>query len=164
MNDLKIVVGNEIFDDDRSNQILTVFYIENQGECFPSIQWTDFTYSVVGMWIYTLLKNKELSNVKFDLYFMDGPFKLEVSKNESMQLSINCINVNGNQKSAVYKFTCDFFDFLSILNEAITNLNSVLKNTRINKQKFNSAIKQTQVYIEQLHDIVRNREDNKKEI
>jgi len=53
----------------------------------------------------------DVSNVCFNLYFHDGPYWLEVYKNDRMQLKIDCINDRKDRYSQMIIY-CGYYDFL----------------------------------------------------
>ncbi|MDF2611232.1 MAG: hypothetical protein K0R92_2706 [Lachnospiraceae bacterium] len=61
----------------------TTFYVNVDGIDFPDGQWTDYTISVLYMWISNILDSYKNKNAKFVLYFMDGPYYINCSKQES---------------------------------------------------------------------------------
>lgn len=63
-----------------SDTIDGVFFICIDDTCFPCEGWTDFIYPVLYDWTKEVLKYNNADNVKFNLYFMDGPYHLLCEK------------------------------------------------------------------------------------
>lgn len=125
MNDFNIVIKDDdiLFGDDPLF-VDTVFYIDYNGQCFPDNQWTDLTNSVLSMWTITLLDNLHMGNTKFVLPFMDGPFRLDVIK-EQDSLHINCVNSRNNE-FVVFTMHCKYYIFLKAICDAVKLLNYIV--------------------------------------
>ena len=100
-----------------SDTIDGVFYICIDDVCFPCKGWTDFIYPVLYDWTKEVLKYNNADNVKFSLYFMDGPYHLLCNKtnsdvivslfyNETMKqyVTIKYIDLIKGLKNAIGKF------------------------------------------------------------
>ena len=125
--EIKIIIGNDITLIGKNKRIFSTVYIDCHGTCFPDNQWTDFTESVLTSWFNSLIKKRKKKNTTFSLYFMDGSFRMDVFKNENMQLSINCINDGVVPELIKSSFTCSYYDFLQILYEAFKRFEQVLR-------------------------------------
>lgn len=76
----EIIIGNRIYEFDDSEDMSAVICIRINNNYFPNQEWGDFPDAVFGMWINNLLRNKEVSNTDFTLYFMNGPYELRIYK------------------------------------------------------------------------------------
>lgn len=101
MDNLEIVIEDNIFVTSTNSIIDTSFYIRYNNLCFPNNKWTDFTFPILEEWKCNLIRVKELKNVNFKLFFHDGPFWLEVLKNDKMELKIECINDRSIKKQSL---------------------------------------------------------------
>lgn len=54
-------------------------YVDINGRYFPDFEWYDAVSSVLGMWAETVIEFVHSSEAQCDLYFMDGPFLLNLS-------------------------------------------------------------------------------------
>ena len=91
MNELKIVIQEEIFTTNITTNLVLSLFLDYDGTYFPNKQWADFA-DILNMWTYTLLKHNGENEAKFILYFMDGLYRLDVTKDKEMKVTIQCIN------------------------------------------------------------------------
>ena len=158
MKQLKILLKNDVYTSDYPHIISTTLYFEHEGRCFPDDQWTDFTYPVLDTWALTLINNQMSSDVKFELLFMDGPYKLEITKDSTMQLMIDCVNIKqGNV--CEYTVTCGYWEFLSALNETMREFVRILHDRGMDSGIFSAAYKQSISTMKRLHDILKNQKE-----
>lgn len=146
MNNLKIIINDHnIHFSKYSPFVSTIFYIDYDGQFFPDNQWTDFTDSVLSMWTYNLIENLHKHKAKFTLPFMDGPYRMDVVK-EQENLTINCVNFRKNQL-VVFSIYCSYVDFLKVVREGIRSWDNVLHkawtegklNNKISQSLFNDC-------------------------
>jgi len=146
MSDLEIVIGDDF---QVSESIITTFYLDYKGYCFPDNKWIDFTEAILSAWTNTLFKNRNVSDAYFRLNFMDGPFWLDVAKNQNMQLTIDCINDRQNRFSEL-QFIISYQEFLSVLYKAYKSLNRILYETGRSKDRFEATYNYTITSMKQL--------------
>lgn len=145
MRDLKIVIEDDFVISDGSDNIMTTFYIDYQGKSFPDNQWTDLTNAVLGMWEHTLLAHKNSYNVKFQLYFMDGAYRFDVSRGNDQQITVKCINSRKNEYTD-FIFRCSYFDFFSAIYDAAKRFNYLLFINNMHRGRFELVYNQMLVY------------------
>ena len=80
-----------------------VFFRTDKG-AFPDPYWTDFTYPILSDWSENILRMHAEKKSKCELYFMDGPFLLEIKRKGSFY------SVEG--KSTLQKYKKYFQDSL----------------------------------------------------
>ena len=153
MRNFNIIVDKKISTSNYSNNIMTECYIEYQEKCFPDKQWTDFTEAVTTSWIILLLKYRCKCNVSFSMYFMDGPFRLDVYKNNKMELTINCINFRGTEEISELSFTCKYIDMISALYDATKSFNFILKSEGLHIGRFKPTYDQTFLTMKNIEEI-----------
>ena len=120
----------------------TVFYVQVNGSCFPDNLWTDFTYPVLCMWAESLLRNKGRLRTQYDLWFMDGPFRIAVRQNrEALFLE----GINGRADDRVeFTFCCTASELLHELLCAFIKLERiVLTNENFQNQGIKEHILNT---------------------
>jgi len=133
--------------------VSTEIYLEHDGIFFPHYQWTDLTNSILGMWIYALIKNKDFHNTNFELYFMDGPYRLDVYKGASMELTINCINSrNVDVTDLIIK--CSYMDFMLALYDAFKSFNYILYCNEMHKGRFEPIYRQSLISINEIKEVL----------
>lgn len=126
MNTLKIVVSDsDVFVSESENVIDTVVYVQIGDTVFPDNRWSDMTLSILSMWTENLIRHEgQVSS--YILYFMDGPYYLEINQD------INTLFVTGvserQNRCIEFSFTCSRRDFLSELKNAFIALKAIINN------------------------------------
>ncbi len=154
MSKLEIVIGNSIFISEDSDNIVTEFYIKCNGVCFPYDHWTDLTIPVLNMWFNKLINNSESQELEFILYFMDGPYKLDISKDNKMQLKVGCIESRETNRCK-YMFECDYYVFLKALYYAFKEINFLLYTYGLHKGRFNTIYSENIVSMKKIKEIIK---------
>ena len=151
---IRIIIENDIFVSDKGSDLVnTIFYIDYQGKYFPDNQWTDFADVVLQWWTHALIKNKDLCDINFILYFMDGPFRLEVHKGDRMDLTINCIN---DRTTAFSELTieCSYIEFMSALYDAFKSFSFILYCNEMHKGRFEPVYRQSLITMNEIKEVL----------
>ncbi|WP_395546290.1 MULTISPECIES: hypothetical protein [unclassified Lacrimispora] len=90
MIELKTVIQEEIFTSNITTNLVLPLFLDYDVTYFPNKQWTDFA-DILNMWTYTLLKHYGENEAKFILYFMNGPYRLDVNIKLSINLTKYCM-------------------------------------------------------------------------
>ena len=155
MKKFEIIVSDEkFFISGSSEYIFTLIYIECDGICFPDNKWTDFTFDVLSMWEYQLLDAKK--NKSFILYFMDGPFRMDVFMDNNMQLTINCVNERGPEDTVIMTMQCSYFEFLEVYVDAINKFKEVLYLHKQHITSYSNCIKYLSGVQAKMRNILKN--------
>ena len=159
MRNLNIIIDsnpsiNDLFASDR---VFTTIYICYQDKCFPDSKWNDFTNVILNTWLYNLLQVRHLGNHKFSLYFMDGPFRLDIFKDENMKLTIECVNARGVIEISEYTFVCDYVEILEALYDAFKSFAYMLSSKDAMIDKFESVFQQTIISMAELKEVIESR-------
>ena len=141
MKKIEIILEEDVFTTDYPHIVDTTFYIHAQGKAFPHELWTDFTYPVLDIWANTLLDNKDRGEVAYSLFFMDGPYRLDVVKGKDMNLLIQCVSSRKEEKTEL-TIECDYSDFLMIVYQAIRKFGKVMFNNNMHQGKFETVYRQ----------------------
>ena len=153
MKTFSIIVKADTFTTDYPHIIDTPFYISSQGKVFPDSQWTDFTYPILNDWAYALLRHRDKNESKFSLHFMDGPFRLDVTKDKDMKLTIQCVNFR-KEETTELTINCNYVDFLLALYQAIKKTSEIMFNNNIHQGKFESVYKQLNLISKELETVI----------
>jgi len=155
MNRLKIIVNGDIHTSIQTTNLATVLYLDYCGKFFPNNQWTDLTYPVLCMWTYNLIRYKDSKDIKFELYFMDGPYRMDVHIDSNMQLTIDCIN---STKDEIIELTikCSYCELVSALNNAFNSFNHVLQYNDLNEGRFEPIYRQSLLCRTELKAVISN--------
>lgn len=86
---------------------------------------------------------------KANLYFHDGPFWLEVEKNENGELKIECICDRTIRKSELTIY-CGYDEFLTCIYGALKAFLKVLYNNEMQEGRFASIYRQTVLSIKEI--------------
>lgn len=157
MKKLKIIVDNDLFIYEISINVATIFYIEDNGYCFPDDKWNDFTNIILGEWTYKILQLYYCDNIKFKFYFIDGPFRLDIFKDNNMKLTIDCINYRGYREKCEHTITISYYDFIDALYDAYKAFSYILYSNGLHKGKYESVYNQSIKETKELKNI-RNRQ------
>ena len=111
-----------------SKNIYSTFYIKIEDHYFPDKQWTDFPVAILRMWCENLLSNRK----KFELYFLDGPFYIDCSREENNNIRIQLIN-NSHEKIVEKESLIDENQFTSMLYETSISLIQLIEKKQFTK-------------------------------
>lgn len=134
MKNFEIIIKDELFLSD-SNIIASIFYIIIEGKSFPIEDWNDYTSINLETWINILINKKNESNTNFKLFFMDGPYRIDIYKNDSMELFIKCVNFR-NREIVEESGNCNYFDFLNELRKAAQKFIYMLYLNELHNERF----------------------------
>jgi hypothetical protein len=148
MNELKIVIQDEIFISNITTNLVLPLYLDYDGTYFPNNQWTDFA-DILNMWTYKLLKHIREDESKFILYFMDGPYRLDVTKDKEMKITIQCINFR-NKELTEQTIQCDYVDLLIAVYKAVNQFSKILYDKKMHTGRFEDVYKQSLITSKEL--------------
>lgn len=138
---MEIIVGDDIFAPDYSSEIVLPLFLAHDGEYFPDEQWTDFA-SVLNMWAYDLIKYERYQTSKFELYFMDGPYRLDIVKTGD-QVAIHCVEAHSNVDRMT--ILCTYVELLKAVCEASYKVGKLLYMKGIYQGKYAPIYKQATI-------------------
>lgn len=99
-----------------------LFYVRKDNVFFPYDQWNDMPFAILEMWCSALLKDYK-DTEHFDLYFLDGSYKLIVDKqygNELLYFHIQMVKDFASDNACVVDcFTIPAVNFFDELEKAI---------------------------------------------
>lgn len=154
MSEFRIQVSDELLDTQQMNSesIFTSFCFCVKEQSFPSSDWTDFAYPALCIWAENVLRLPREGRNKTALYFMDGPFLLDVAQHADL-LTISGKRLEPEATTEI-SVQCSREGFLRELLRALGCLNSILKNMPqldgITKQKIAGAIEHYEEKIKQV--------------
>ncbi|MBS4983156.1 MAG: hypothetical protein ACLTC4_09895 [Hungatella hathewayi] len=151
---IKIIIEDNVYVTKNTNIVDTKIHIEENGYCFPSKGWTDFTFPVLEWWKNDLINARYMNNHLFRLPFHDGPFWLEVFKGENMELKIDCINDRSTRKTEL-TIQCGYYEFLQELYNAFKTFVKILYKNNMHEGEFHSVYQQTILSINELKEILK---------
>lgn len=141
MNELKIIIEEEMFTSNVTKNIVLPLFLEYDGTYFPDKHWTDFA-DVLNMWTYALIGHIREDESKFKLYFMDGPYRLDVTKDKEMKTTIQCINFR-NKELTERTIQCHYADLLIAVYKAVKKFSKILYDKKMNTGRFEDVYKQS---------------------
>lgn len=151
---IKIVIQDDVYVAENRSIVDTKIHIESNECCFPSDGWTDFTFPVLEWWKNSLISARNCSNHSFQLPFHDGPFWMEVFKDENMKLKIDGINDRSTRKTEFTAY-CDYYELLQELYNAFKTFGKILYNNNMHIGEFQSVYRQTMSSINELKGILK---------
>lgn len=151
---IAIVIEDDLYVTKNLNVVDTKIHIEEDGNCFPSEEWTDFTFPVLEWWKNNLISARYINNQSIQLPFHDGPFWLEVFKDENMELKIECINDKSIRKTELVIY-CGYYELLQELYKAFKTFGKILYKNNMHEGDFQSVYRQTMSSINELKEILK---------
>lgn len=76
----EIIVGSDFFFGSSKDTFTCTFYCRTQDGAFPDCEWTDFAQTVLSWWSDAVAGAAHAREMKFKLLFEDGPFWIDVLK------------------------------------------------------------------------------------
>ena len=119
---IDVVVTDEFFEHKEGSNLFGVVYIDAGEFVFPTTEWSDFVENVLSAWTNELLRHEHDKMSHFTLYFMDGPYELDILKDGGGALAVRCVD-HGRVK---YETGCGYGDFLDAMGRALKSLNQIL--------------------------------------
>ena len=90
--------------------IFMPIHIESEEQSFPDNSWTDFAFPIIYQWAENLIKNINLPNSSYTLYFMDGPYCLNIKQQRN---KLKLVGVNFNKQGSQFEMVCYYHEFLA---------------------------------------------------
>lgn len=133
MKEFRILISDaDIYISNTSSGIIdTPLCVQVGTRFFPDRQWTDLTYPVLCLWADNLLRNQNRKNEKYDLHFMDGPYRLHIEQAEN-QLTIHGISERETYET-VFSYCCTYSDMLQALLRALHCLKKMMLENELFK-------------------------------
>ena len=134
-----------------NNLVDTPLWIKAQDCCFPFKDWNDCAYPVLLMWAENMIRYIDRDNGTFDLYFMDGPYALNVARDQ------DCLVLRGfhtGTKKEMICCQCSCYDFILELLRAFGVLKSILERLSLEQEK-----QAVTAYIEKLRQLKKQYEE-----
>lgn len=135
---MEIIVGADILTSGISSEIVLPIFLVHDGKSFPCEQWTDFA-SILNMWAYDLLKYVKSQSGRFSLYFMDGPYRLDVTKSGD-NVFIQCIDAHNNTTKMEIRGT--YLKLIEAVRDASYKLGKILYAKGMHQGECESIYKQ----------------------
>ncbi len=98
-----------------------IIYVTSGDTAFPAEDWTDFYREIIADWVAVLNENSKVSISSFELYFMDGPYRLFCEKEGD---TLNISGVDGHDESTVFSETSSF-------DKLFEQIKEISKNSRL---------------------------------
>ena len=108
-----------------SSQLCMEFYIVCDGIAFPCKGWTDCALSVISMWIEDVVRHGGNKKDTYILYFMDGPYWLEVQQ-EGEELILRGIE-DRKEKEVQFTVSCTMQELRRKLKRTLYKLESIIQ-------------------------------------
>ena len=125
MSEFEIIISDENIVYGESSPYLDTPFSVRIGEiAFPFSDWTDMTYPILCIWAEDLLRLQSGLDGKTILFFMDGPFWIEVKK-DGDKLSLLGIS-NRNSRTVVCSSQCSMRELMEELLKALNKLYGIV--------------------------------------
>lgn len=144
IDDGDVFQSKEIFSDGQARYIDMIIYIKLGETCFPCKDWTDMATSVLFQWIENVLRNRGRNNTHYELFFMDGPYKIDVfQRNSGVILQGKCFR---DSNETLFEFTCSYKALVLELLSATKCLKNILKVNPLFSHHFEDIVTSTDHY------------------
>ena len=145
MNGFHVVLTdqNAVFDTYDELRVFLPVHIKYQDQAFPCSDWEDFAVPVIYQWAEELCRTQAHST----LYFMDGPYRLEI-QNQGNRLRVCGVNYNHIDR-VLFEAECTKTELLSELCDACKKLKSIIwdHRTAFRESACRELMEQAQYYI-----------------
>ena len=118
---IDIVVTDGFFDHKDGSKLFGTIYMDAGEFSFPAVGWTDFVEDVLSTWAHELLRHERDKQSHFTLYFMDGPYELDILKNGEA-MAMRCVD----HGRVSHQIECGYDDFSGGVGQALRSLNELL--------------------------------------
>ena len=92
MNCVSIVTEPGTVAVSQTGPVTGCIWLEFNGNCFPEHAWNDLVIVVMGWWLAALLRLQRQESQRETIDFMDGPYRLEISRTETGMLSVRAFD------------------------------------------------------------------------
>lgn len=155
---MQILVLDDIFVTQNVHVVSSHICLEYNNFYFPCEDWTDFAFPILEEWKNNLIQVLHSDNTYFNLYFHDGPFWLEVYKNENMELKIECISDRKVRKTELVIY-CKYRELLEAIYNALKMFSKVLYKNGMHEGAFASVYEQTILSITEVRNFLKSFKD-----
>lgn len=135
MNTMQLHINSLEFDDAITDieSIWGKIYIEIDGVYFPDEDWFDVVSSVLDMWMNSIIEFIVEKKEQCTLYFMDGPYEIQLCAYEKNNISIICKEQDGEM------YVNEIVDFNMFVNMLLNCVSVFLEECRWNIQNFSKT-------------------------
>ena len=152
IDDSDVFQSKESFSDGQAQYIDMIIYIGLGKTYFPCKDWTDMADSVLFQWIENVLRNRGRDNTHYELFFMDGPYKIDVFQ-ETSEVILRGTCFRGDNET-VFEFKCSYKALVSELLSATKTLQNILKTNPLFSHHFENIVASTCHYEQLLRSAV----------
>lgn len=118
---IKVQFDNQHFTSltENRNNLLFYIYWEHNSVCYPSDNWLDFGYIILGWWVTNIIKLQEGADEgKFS--FMDGPYSIGIK----LYREIGIVELSPEKIDIVWKVS-----FVEVIQKILQAVNNVYKES-----------------------------------
>ena len=126
MSNFEIVIGKDLSYPDT---VFTEVCLKMEDICFPDNVWSDFTYSILSMWVYTICNNRKAKELQ--LPFMDGPFSIILTRHSEGTCQVKCMKNCLKEDKLQFEFVTSDREFLHELRRAFLKLKALVSRSTI---------------------------------
>jgi len=126
-------------------------YFDFSGQIFPDMEWTDFPLIIFSWWIRDIISTRNNDHAKFQLWFMDGPFRVDCVK-EMEKIHMKCVRFNDTEVEIYAEKTVDFRELLRELRNSATRLVWWIEQGNFEELRDFSSLKG---YLKELNNVIK---------
>ena len=90
-DDVSLIIDLSILGQTQGSGIISIIYWQCGDCCFPQFKWSDFVVVILSWWMESVRDMEQPTK----LYFMDGPFFMELHPAEAGRAHLDCYESNG---------------------------------------------------------------------
>lgn len=115
MEQLKILVNNDSINI-VNNRITGEIFFSIDDVYFPEDRWNDYIITLLDWWLESASKVKVAKiGESIELHFMDGPFLIQIMKQNADFVKLLFIKRNFDKKEIIHSYNCAINDFNDLL-------------------------------------------------
>ena len=126
MSNFEIAIGEDL---SYPQTVFTEVCLKMEDICFPGDVWSDFTYSILSMWVYTICNSRKAKELQ--LPFMDGPFSMILTRHSEGTCQVKCIKQCREKNIVQFEFVVSDREFLHELRRAFLKLKALVSRSTI---------------------------------
>ena len=116
-----VTIADEFFKRSASGTVWGRVYFESDGQFFPDSGWTDMVVPFSSAWLEALTRIASGSTDRETVWFMDGPFRLDLSMTSSGLLEITFVHKEAVKESTKASIEELLQDAISVGKQLVTS-------------------------------------------
>ena len=151
ISDSDVLLSDDNLYQGQATDVDAVIYLKiGEDTYFPCKDWTDFSSSVLFQWIENVLRNRGVNGASYELWFMDGPYRVNVFQHSGEMTLTGICSRYGDE--TLFTLTCRYEELLEELLHAVKRLAYILKTNPAFDRRYDGIAESTRYYEKKLRD------------